>query len=49
MNDFLMAQLGREYLKRVARDAELARVVQATETSDVGPRHKRRRRAPDHR
>ena len=50
MNDFLMAQLAREYLNRVVRDAELARLVQAAETSDVSPRHKRRRHGgPDHR
>jgi hypothetical protein len=50
MNDFLMAQLACEYLNRVVRDAELARLVQAAETSDVRARHKRRRHArPDHR
>jgi hypothetical protein len=50
MNDFLMTQLAREYLNRVVRDAELARLVQAAETSDVSPRHKRRRHTrPDHR
>ena len=50
MNDFLMAQLAREYLNRVARDTELARLVQAAETSDASPRHKRRRHGrPDHR
>ena len=50
MNDFLMAQLAREYLNRVVRDAELARLIQAAETSDVSARSKRRRHArPDHR
>jgi hypothetical protein len=50
VNDFLMAHLAREYLNRVARDTELARLVQAAETSEVTPRHKRSRRGrPDHR
>jgi hypothetical protein len=50
MNDFLMARLAREYLDRMVRDTELARLAQAAETSDVSPRHKRRRHVrPDHR
>jgi hypothetical protein len=45
-----MTRLAHEYLNRVARDVELARLVQAAETSDVSPRRKRRRNNhPDHR
>jgi hypothetical protein len=50
MNDFLMSQLAREYMSRIVRDAELARLVQAAESSDGRPSRKRRRHVrPDHR
>jgi hypothetical protein len=49
MNDFLIAQLAREHMGRLLREAELSRMVRAAESSDERPMRRRRRPHPDHR
>lgn len=49
MNDFLIAQLAREHMNRLAREAELNRLVLAAESSSERPMRRRRRRLTDHR
>ena len=49
MNDFLIAQLAREHMSRLTRQAELTRLVRAAEPSGERPMRPRRRRRTDHR
>jgi hypothetical protein len=50
MNDFLIAQLAREHMGRLTRDADLARMVRAAEAqADRPSRRLRRRRQPEQR
>ena len=43
MNDFLIAELAREHMSRLARQAELTRLVRAAESSGERPMRRRRR------
>jgi hypothetical protein len=50
MNDFLIAQLAREHMSRLTRQAELTRLVMAAESSgEPTMRRRRRREHTDHR
>jgi hypothetical protein len=49
MNDFLIAQLAREHMSRIARQAEIARMVRDAEASGERPMRRRRRQHTDHR
>ncbi len=48
MNDFLIAELAREHMSRLVRQAELTRLVRAAESAGERP-IRRRRRALEHR
>jgi hypothetical protein len=49
MNDFLIAQLAREHMNRLAREVELNRTVREAELSAARrPVRRRRRRLNDH-
>lgn len=47
MNDFLIAQLAREHMIRLTRQAELSRLVQAAESGGERPMRWRRRKHPE--
>ena len=49
MNDFLIAQLAREHMSRLAREAELSRLVRAAEADGERPLRRRRRQHPEQR
>ncbi len=49
MNDFLIAQLAREHMSRLVRQAELTRLVREAEASGDRPMRRRRREHTDHR
>ncbi|HET9546921.1 MAG TPA: hypothetical protein VFP09_12045 [Desertimonas sp.] len=49
MNDFLIAQLAREHMNRIARQAEFARLIRAAELDDEPAVRRRRRKHSDHR
>jgi hypothetical protein len=48
MNDFLVAQLAREHMNRLAREIEINRSVREAELSGARPVRRRRRRLTDH-
>jgi hypothetical protein len=48
MNDFLIAQLAREHMNRLAREVDLNRTVREAELSGARPVRRRRRRLNDH-
>ena len=48
MNDFLIAQLAREHMNRLAREVDLSRAVREAELSGARPVRRRRRRASRH-
>jgi hypothetical protein len=43
MNDFLVTELARHWMSRVVREAEIARLVQAAESSRTGRSRRRHR------
>ena len=49
MNDFLIAQLAREHMSRLFREAELTRLVRGADAADERPMRRRRRQHTDHR
>jgi hypothetical protein len=49
MNDFLIAELAREHMSRLTRQAELTRLVRAAESSGERSMRRRRRQQTDHR
>jgi hypothetical protein len=49
VNDFLIAQLAREHMSRLVRQAELTRLVREAEASADRPMRRRRREQTDHR
>jgi hypothetical protein len=48
MNDFLIAQLAREHMSRLAREVDLKRAVREADLSGARPLRRRRRRLTDH-
>jgi hypothetical protein len=48
MNDFLISQLAREHMNRLAREVDLNRAVREAELSGARPVRRRRRRLTDH-
>jgi hypothetical protein len=49
VNDFLIAQLAREHMTRLFREAELTRLVRGSATADARPMRRRRQGDTDHR
>jgi hypothetical protein len=48
MNDFLIAQLAREHMNRLASEVQLNRAVREADLSGARPVRRRRRRLNDH-
>ena len=49
MNDFLIAQLAREHMGRLNREAELSRLARAAGAAGERPLRRRRRKHPEQR